>query len=489
MHIRHLRELGVKIQELKREDVDLMRYFTDKIKSLCKTILTDCCIQLARSAKEAERAASSEEHANYLDVCQKISHDTASKYQQMCSSTKEPIATNFLDFVPDLIQDIKAIFRDQMIPDVQNGLRGLSKDTLDRLASQLREAERESKIRQLVCEVCKILEELCVNNCDNQHPAVLIRKWGESLGIWSMLEFLQSFFQKSPEDVRLHKRLELFSRCTRDIMSDVVDADHVFMLGFYDVSFSLVHFAKFDPAKLVRFELTDSANSPVTWGSEGIRYDCQNDTFSQLFCFRKDEEGELLLRVVARVPVKGKIHDGQIGAFQSVIRLPVCEEKTFDTCFETCKTRVAVSDIAVTKVHVNKDSQNIQVVLCSTQKLKLESLLDDLREEPELQELVDWKESQVTPCHLTVRTVVSTKPETVLRLRLVYKWKSEAVFLDSEDFVAHADPSAGSAAVPEVRFKGMFILFWLNMLLIYLAKLGLTPNSLSLWETQGFDGS
>ena len=455
MHIRHLRELAVKIRELKIEDVDLMRHFTGKIESLRKTILTDCCIQLARSAQEAERAASSEDHVNYLQVYQKTSHDSASKYEQMCSATGESIApANFLTFVPHLIQDIKAIFRDQMIPEVQNGLRGLPKDTLERMASQLREAKRESKIRQLVCEVCKILEELCVNNCDSQHPADLIRKWGESLGIWFMLEFLKPFFQKSPKDVRLHKRLELFSRCTRDIMSDVVDAEQVSLLGFFDVSFSLIHFAKFDPAKLVRFELTDSTNSPVTCGSE-VKYDCHSDTFSQQFCLRKGV-GELLLRAVARVHVEGHVH--QIGTFQSVITLPASQEKTFDVCLNTCMTRVSVNNIVVTKLEV-KETKSIQVALCSTQKLTLVSLLDDLEKEPELQ-VVDWKGCQVTPCHLTMRTAVPTKPETVLRLRLIFKWKSRAVFLDSEDFVAHADPSAESASIPEVRVKGTFILFF-----------------------------
>ena len=107
MHIGHLRELAVTILKLKTEDADLMRYFTGKIESLCNTILTDCCIQLATSAEEAESAASSEGHANYLhEVYQKISNDTASKYQQMCSSSKESIASNFLAFLPHLIQDI-----------------------------------------------------------------------------------------------------------------------------------------------------------------------------------------------------------------------------------------------------------------------------------------------------------------------------------------------------------------------------------------------
>lgn len=482
MHIRHLRELAVKIRELKIENADLMRYFTGKINALCKSVLRDSCIELESSPEEVERAASSEDHVKYLEVYQKISHDAALKYKQMCSSAEESIVKNFLASVPLLIQDIKAIFRDEMIPDtdtcMQNGLRGLHKETLDQMASNVREAERSSKIRQFVCEVCKILEDLCVNNCDSQH-STLIRKWGESLGIWSMLEFLKPFFQKSPQNARLHKRLELFSRCIRDIISDVVPADEVFMLGFFDVSSSLIHFAKFDPAKLVRFELTDSPNCQVTC-SEGLKYDRQNDTFSQLFCFRKDVEGELLLRAVARVHVNRRDH--QIGAFQSVITLPVSEEKTFDTCLDTCMTRVAVNDIAVTKVDV-KDSQNIQVVLCSTQKLELLSLLDDLKREPELEDGVDWKGSQVTPCHLTVRTVVPTKPETVLRLRLVYEWKSEAVFLDSKDFVAHADSSAEGACISEVRFEGTFILLLLNMLLISSETYFKPKSSLVMGET------
>ena len=445
MHIRQLRELAIKIPEFTEiENADLMRYFTGKIKSLCQAILRDCCIQLTSSPEEAERAASSADHANYLEFYKKISHDTASKYQRMCSSSEESIPKNFLAIVPHFIQDIKAIFRDQMIPDVQNGLRGLPEDTLDRMASQLREAERESKFRQLVCDVCNILEELCMNNSDSQHTADMIKKWGESLGIWIMLEFLKPFFQKSPEDVRLHKRLKLFSRCTRNIMqSGVVDADHDFMHGVFDVSFSLIHFAKFDPVKVVRFELTDYANSPVP-SSEGLKYDRHHETFSQQFRVRKDVEGELLLRAVARV------HDHEIGTFQSVISLPVSEEKTFDACLETCKTRVAVSDIAVTRVDV-KDSDSLQKVLCSTQE-QLESLLNELRKEPKLQDVVDWKGSQVTPCHLTVRTVDPTKPD--LWLRLVYEWNSDTVFFDSEDFVPHADPSAERVSIPEVRVKG-----------------------------------
>ena len=172
------------------------------------------------------------------------------------------------------------------------------------------------------------------------------------------------------------------------------------------------------------------------------------------FRFPKYKEGELLLRVVARVHGKGQAH--QIGAFHTVITLPVSLEETFDTCLDTCMTGVSVNKIAVTKLE-DKKAGNIQVALCSTQQLNLMSLLDDLRKDAGRQDLADWKGSQVFPCHLTVRTVIPTEPKTVLTLRLVYKWKSDAVFLDSEDFVVHADPFAERAAVPEVRVKGRFL--------------------------------
>lgn len=472
IHIKHLRELAVKISNSKVENAELMQYFTGKIQTLCKSVLGDCCIELKNSVADVERAASSEDHVNYLEVHQKISQDTASKYQQMCSSSEESIVKNFLGIVPHLIQDIKAIFRDEVVPDVQNGLRGLQNETLEQLAFNVREAERNNKILQLVCEVCKILEDLCVKNCDNQCSTNLIHKWGSSLGVLSMLDFLKPFFQRCPQDVRLHKRLEMFACRIRDIMSDVVEVDEVFMRDFFDVSSSLIHFAKFDPAKLVRFELTDPTNSPVRCKSEGIRYDSRNDTFSALFFLRKEEEGELLLHAVARVHVKGR--DCKIGAFQSVITLPAIAEAAFDSCMADMIPDVA-NNVAVTKLEV-RDSQNIQVVLCSTQEEKLSMLLDHLKRE--LRDVEEWKGSQVTQCPLTMRTL-PVKPGTVVNLRLAYKWESEAVYLDSKDFVAHADSSSESACTPEVRFEGKLIFFVVDLVAIVFMHLYVRPASLT----------
>ncbi|KAJ7388570.1 hypothetical protein OS493_036937 [Desmophyllum pertusum] len=253
-----------------------------------------------------------------------------------------------------------------MIPDVPNGLRGLHKETLDQLVSDVREAEQNNNIRQLVCEVCKILENVCVNNRGSQHSTELIRKWGSSLGVYHILELLKPFFQQCPQDVRLHKRLEQFSCCIRGIMSDK-HVDEVFVRDVFDVSSTLIHFAKFDPAKLVRFELTDSTNRPVTCKRDSVVHDTDSDTYSQVFFPRKESEEELLLHAAARVHSKG-----QVGAFQSVITLPASAEEAFDKCMTRHST-----DVAVIKLNVS-DSQGIRVVLCSTQKEKLSLLVDDV---------------------------------------------------------------------------------------------------------------
>ena len=54
-----------------------------------------------------------------------------------------------------------------------------------------------------------------------------------------------------------------------------------------------------------------------------------------------------------------------------------------------------------------------------------------------------------------MRCIDFTK-EKVLRLRLVYKWGSEAVALDSNDFVTFSDCSTGGACLPEVKSFGKF---------------------------------
>ncbi|KAJ7370037.1 hypothetical protein OS493_034476 [Desmophyllum pertusum] len=442
MHIRNLRELAVKISDLKIKNAELTTYFSGKIQDLCETVLRDCCIELESSVEDVGRVASYQSYGNHLGNYPQISQGTVSKYKQMCSSSKQSMAKHFLAIIPHLIQNVKSIFRDEIIPEIQNGLRGLNKETLDQLASDVREAEQNNQIQQLVCEVCEILENLCLNNRDSKHSTELIRNLGSSLAVYPLLDLLKPFFQKCPRDVRLHKRLE---RVLCYIRASVKDkhVDEAFVRDFFDVSLTLIHFAKFDPAKLVRFELTDSTNHPVTCTRDSVVHDTDSDTYYQVFCPRKESEEELLLHAAARVHSKG-----QVGAFEYVITLPASAEEAFDKCMTRHST-----DVVVIKSNVS-DSQDIRVVLCSTQKEKLSLLVDDVFKRQLREEVVDWEGSQITRCHLTMRALATKPLGTVLSLRLVYKWESEAIFLDSKDFVAHADSSAERACKAEVRLVG-----------------------------------
>ena len=101
------------------------------------------------------------------------------------------------------------------------------------------------------------------------------------------------------------------------------------------------------------------------------------------------------------------------------------------------------------------------MVLCSTQKEKLSDALDVLRGELS-EDLTDFKKSVITPCHLTMRSV-SGRKDAVLSLRLVYKWGSEAVSLDSSDFSPFADSTADGAWIPELQVKGNIFFFSLDM--------------------------
>ena len=446
MHVRHLRDLATKIVGLQHENADLTKHFSNKIQSLCKSVLRDCCIELEDSTKGVDRAASSPNHVDYLEMRRPTPKEVVRNYQQMCSSSAECITEPFLTIVPHLIQTIKEIFVLEKISQVQNGLRGLSDQTLEQYVSKVRDVGRNNRVRQLVCEVCKILEQLCLENC-GKLPTAEIEKWGKSLALLSMLEFLKPFFhdQHCLQNVRLHKRLELFSGHLRDIMSDVVDvADEVFGRDFCNVSLSLILFAKFDPSKLVRFEVTDLTNAPLTCNIiENTEYDRRQDTFSQRFQIRKESEDELQLHASACVHIDGRVR--KMGAFQSVIMLSASGEGVFDKCVSRLR------NVAMVK-QKEGGSETLRVVLYSTQKEKLGEALNVLRRDVG-DDLVDLKNSKITQCHLTMRSVTA-KEGDVLTLCLVYKWGSEAVILDSNDFVPFADSSADSAGIPEVKLVG-----------------------------------
>ena len=444
MHVRHLREYTAKISGLQRTDANLMKYFACQIQSLCNTLLRDCCIELETSAEGVERAASSSSYVHYMEIHRPVPEDIKERYPEIFSSPNESIKA-FVAVVPNLIQIAKEIFVEEEVSEVQNGLRGLPKETIDQFDSSIRNAERNNKVGQLVYDVSRILELLCLKNCNL--PSIEIKKWGENLAVLHMLEVLKPFYKHCKQDVRLYKRLELFSGRLRDIVSEQVDTtDRVILRDFCNVSLSLVNFAKFDPSKLVKFELINSTNVALTFHSESVEYDSSLDTFSQRFHLKKKPGDELQLCVVACVHIDGQI--SKKGAFQSVIVINPSGEEVLNRCV------VHLVDVAAIKLE-EQASDVLRVCLCSTKKQKLLEALDDLEKKLGT-DLVETKQ-EVSNSHLKIRTV--NTEQTVVSLRLVYKWGSEAVSLDSKDFLTLADSSAGGTCIPEVHLVGKSQLF------------------------------
>ena len=456
MHVRHLREYAAKISGLQRTDANLMKYFARKIQYFCNTLLRDCCIELETSAEGVERAASSSSYVQYMEIHRPVPKDIKERHPEIFSSPEEPTKSTestestkstkaFVAVVPNLIQITKEIFVEEEVSKVQNGLRGLPKETIKQFDLNIRNAQRNNKVGQLVYEVSRILEQLCLENCDL--PSIETKKWGENLAVLHMLEVLKPFYKYCKQDVRLYKRLELFSGCLRDIVSEQVDiTDGVVLRDFCNVSLSLVNFAKFDPAKLVKFELINSTNVAMTLHSEIVEYDSSLDTFSQSFHLKKNPGDELQLCVVACVHIDGQI--SKRGAFQSVIVIKPSGEEVLNRCM------VHFVDVAAIKLE-EQALDVLRVCLSSTKKQKLLEALDDLKKKLGT-DLVETRQ-EVSKSHLKIRTVDTE--QTVVSLRLVYKWGSEAVSLDSKDFLTLADSSAGGTCIPEVHLVGKSELF------------------------------
>lgn len=447
MHVRHLREYAAKISGLQRTDANLMKYFACQIQSLCNTLLRDCCIELETSAEGVERAASSSSYVHYMEIHRPVPEDIKERHPEIFSSPEESTKSTkaFVAVVPNLIQITKEIFVEEEVSKVQNGLRGLPKETIKQFDLSIRNAQRNNKVGQLVYEVSRILEQLCLENCDL--PSIETKKWGENLAVLHMLEVLKPFYKYCKQDVRLYKRLELFSGRLRDIVSERVDiTDGVVLRDFCNVSLSLVNFAKFDPAKLVKFELINSTNVAMTLHSEIVEYDSSLDTFSQSFHLKKNPGDELQLCVVACVHIDGQI--SKRGAFQSVIVIKPSGEEVLNRCM------VHFVDVAAIKLE-EQALDVLRVCLCSTKKQKLLEALDDLKKKLGT-DLVETRQ-EVSKSHLKIRTV--NTEQTVVSLRLVYKWGSEAVSLDSKDFLTLADSSAGGTCIPEVHLVGKSELF------------------------------
>ena len=72
MHIEHLRELAVTIVGLLNKDPSKTKYLGLQIKTLCSSILRDCCIEMATSKKDLDLAASTENCARLLESYRQI---------------------------------------------------------------------------------------------------------------------------------------------------------------------------------------------------------------------------------------------------------------------------------------------------------------------------------------------------------------------------------------------------------------------------------
>ena len=352
MHVRHLRELAAKISGLKHENPDLAKNLKCKIQTLCKSMFRDCCIELEHLSDKIKRAASSTNHVDYLEMHGALPRDVALIYQQICSPTTglpKSIIEGFLLVVLQLIQTRKEVYVYKEILQVQNGLRGLLDKVLEQFVSDVRDGERKNKVRPLVGQMCKVLEDLCLENCGKRSTAE-IEGWAKGLALLPMLDFVKPFFQYCTQDIRLHTRLELFSGNLRDIMLELMDVeDEAFVRDLSDVVLSLIAFAKFDPSKLVRFELLDITGALLDCNAiENLKYDRHHDSYSQHFYIRNESDGELQIYAVACVLIDGRIC--KIGAFQSVVLLRPSGETVFDKCMRRC------SGVAVAR-QKDKDSE------------------------------------------------------------------------------------------------------------------------------------
>ncbi|XP_068705560.1 uncharacterized protein [Montipora foliosa] len=438
MHVKHIRYFAKKIGGLEHESVECERHFANKVHALCQMVLRDCCLQIESTADGVEDAASSTSHVSYITF--RMQRKTPDYFvrgcKEICSSSKECIIEKFKVVVPELIQIVKEVFVDDETDcEEQNGLWGISDKTLATFSSSIGVARRDNSVAKLMCDVSQILETLCLQNCSDNCKSK-VKRWGKSLANLAMLEFLKPFFQTCPKNRRLHKRLELFFESTRDIFLNQMEfADEVFLHDFANVSLSLVDFGKYDASKLVKFVVKHSINSPVEVNRDNTQYDLNRTppVFSQTVSLKKKIQGELKVHASVSVHIRGKIR--KIGAFQSVIML---RESGFES-FEKCKS--PFHSVTTTTVK-DKDSHNLRVVLCSFQRQELSDMLEVLRREMS-EELVDLTKSQVTHCPLTLTARnISAKAGKVLSLRLIYKWGSDSLDLESEDFVICADSSA-----------------------------------------------
>jgi len=466
MLIRNLRELATKDAE-----AGLFRF--------CSTVLSDLCIEMESSAEGVARAASSTNSVEYfLDNHSNENHplsanrrpipqDVASKYRQVFSQSNESCLNTLRYITPYLIQNIKEIYVDCERTEPQNGLKGLSKEKIDHFVSEVQKAEHGENYMGLVDLVCLVLEKLCKKNLKDL-AFTEIEDMSKSLEIRQMLKLLKRFFQHSRQDIRLHTRLYRFSCDLRIAVTRHAERDKGDAFPHHNVRnmlLSLIRFAKYDPSKIVRFELTDAKNFPLSCYRENVTYDKRENTYSQRFRVQMDCKEVLQLYAVALVHIdeeqerrEREIEKTGKRSYQSEIVLHASGERVFDSCMR-CHPNIAVLKLK------DRRSGNLRVILCSTQQEK-RALEGKLR--------LDFRTSKITWYRLKMASI-ECETGAFLSLRLVYKWGSKKVALDSKDFVTLADcfvggPCAFSGGISQFVFSKRFVFrsiyfFLLNFLI------------------------
>ena len=108
--------------------------------------------------------------------------------------------------------------------------------------------------------------------------------------------------------------------------------------------------------------------------------------------------------------------------------------------------RVPIGSLSVAVRREHDDSGNLRVTLHATQKEKISRALNYVENELGA-DVADLTQTEITPSHLKLRSFA--KAGTLVKLRLVHKWGSEALVLDSNDFMTLADSTTGGASVPD----------------------------------------
>ena len=424
MHIEHLRDLAFKIAGLRHQDSDLMKYFGREVEMLCGAVLRDCCIENATSKGEVDSGTQTENFASVLVMKKRLPESVGKTCTRMFSSQEDEfITSSFLCIVSELIQAIKEIFREEQIQRTPSGLRGVTeKATLQKITSGIQGAAHDKNVFKLFSEVCHILAILCHNNNDDRQKESRIQSWRSCAMMAVMLFFLERFFQ-STDARKLYKRLEFFSFSIGEVMSNPTAFEESFLGDFHNVAVSLLKFAKFDPTHLVQFELKDPTNSINNQTKDDIKYDMSKEMFCQHFWMIKESEEILQLEATAHVHIGG--HPLTIGAFEAVIVLP-------ESSSEVVENALITSFPVSFKSETDGDSGNLRVTLYSKQKDDISKALEYLANALS-GHLILSKQTEIKGTSLKLVNVAEAG--TDVRLRLIHRWGSGTIEVESKSFV------------------------------------------------------